>query len=130
MSSLQGLTLMNREGFASLGENFFFDGRSHFGRMFSPRQADIGPIHKKCEGHGVPIFFQQETFPASCRNDILLTSTRRHCVASTSVCCKKKLFCVITQGAHDVDMTSYCRRCDVITSMRRHFDVMCVLGNC
>ena len=29
------------------------------------------------------------------------------------------------QQAHDVVTTSYCRRCDVTTSHRRHFDVKC-----
>ena len=29
---------------------------------------------------------------------------------------------------HDVEMTFHSRLCDVITSYRRHFDVMCLLG--
>ena len=29
---------------------------------------------------------------------------------------------------HDVEMASYWRLCDVITSHQRHFDVMCLLG--
>ena len=35
------------------------------------------------------------------------------------------LFCfVLTQRAHDVKMTSYQRRCDVMTSHRRRYDVI------
>lgn len=33
-----------------------------------------------------------------------------------------------TQQAHDVESTSYWRRCDVITLHRCHFDVICPLG--
>ena len=33
-----------------------------------------------------------------------------------------------SQRAHDVRMTSYQRRCDVMTSHRRHSDFMCLLG--